>query len=108
MRFCYIVFAIYCFVFCAFASAPWKKIYLENSFFEPQVRFNGVYLPYLGTTYQKMRYIQTHPEVENLSAELITFCTLNETYLLVTNIMTSPLYKNQSEGMECFTDIIRE
>lgn len=109
MQFGYVVFVIYYFVIRSFASTPWKKVYLESSLvFEPPIRFDGIYLPYSGTTYQKIRFIQTHPEVENLAAEVITFCTLNDTYVLATSIMASPLYKNQSEGMECFTNMNRD
>ena len=98
---------IFCFIKYTSSSLPWKRVYLEATILDEAVDHNEVLLNYAGNDFQRLINVQTHSEVQAMG-DNIMLCFLDSTSIKVTNIMMSPLYQNQFEGLECFTNMQRD
>ena len=92
---------------CIHCSRPWKKLFLEFSMIDSALDHNEIFLNYDGNDIERLIHAQTHPGVQDLGENII-ICFMDSSSILVSDIMLSPLYQNQSEGLKCFTNMGRD
>ena len=90
-----------------YGSRPWKKLYLEFAKLDAALDHTEILLNHPGQNTERLIHAQTHSAVQSLGENKV-ICFMDSSSILVSDIMLSPLYQNQSEGLECFTSMKRD